>query len=260
MMVIGKDGVSVQPKESTGTGTESIEPYIVNQYEYITGIGMDDEGITVKYRTDESEDYVEGRINLDDYDQSIIDICDHCAGFEAVKYAEQFLYDTELHNCTWDFRDQIEFFDDMSDNETSCASKKTCYNCGYDSNQTNIVTSCFMKIGLVTEKYIAVNSFINYLDEEKNGFKTIDFEDARTGDIWIKKSTGTVIVVGVKGEVVYTIGTFRFSKDYVTKNAPVCQTVCKTGDDSQYQRIIYSSKKKSEEGTIYTYQGSNDGN
>ncbi|MBQ9242186.1 MAG: SH3 domain-containing protein [Proteobacteria bacterium] len=176
----------------------------------------------------------------------LLDACDQCEGRKAIDYAEQFLYDSATKLCTWDhltYSPIIQNFTDLWANYKD-------YNHGYNDNCANFVTACLKTVGLISKNMINLTQIKNHCTNQTDGYRKINYEDAKAGDIWVNSSGGhTELVIGYKDGTVYLIGSNNFS----SSNFTGCQM--DTGaSGSSYQRVSYASTSKSKTGYICSRQ------
>ena len=176
----------------------------------------------------------------------LMDACDHCEGRKAIDYAEQFLYDPATKLCTWDHLTHspiIENFTDLWANYKD-------YNHGYNDNCANFVTACLKTVGLISKNLINLSQIRKHCNDHTDGYRKVDYESAKAGDIWVNSSEGhTELVIGYKNGTIYLIGSNNFNSD----NYKGCQI--NTGASAgSYQRVSYAKTTKNQTGYICSRQ------
>ena len=231
MMVITDD---LQVRTGPGKSNPSIGS--LNQYEYIT-VTEEQDG-WYRHEFDGQEGWSSGSY--------LMDICETCEGRKAIDYAEQFLYDSDSKLCTWDHLTHAPIIENFTDLKKYNAD----YNYGYDNNCANFVTACLKTVGLISKNIIRVADVKTHCLNGTDGWRKIDFKDAKAGDIWINASEKhTELVVGYKNDNVYLIGSNNFHDDDGVKNCQVSNSGAKGSD---YQRVSYNNSNETGTNIICT--------
>lgn len=169
---------------------------------------------------------------------------------EVVDFARQYLFDN-THMCTYDLKDQIEYFADF-------AWRKEDFNYGYDKNCANFVAAILKATGRltpVTKDYTSVKLLDQHCKEGGDGYHILDDPTkARAGDIWYTNTlTHAEIVVGFDEEHPNQIKLIG-SNNYNTKDKVECLQNHSTNsklssDPTDYQRVT-EQYRKIETGTV----------
>lgn len=159
-----------------------------------------------------------------------MDACDSCLGRKAVDLAESYLWTPENQMCTHDYYGKIP-------NLTNGADTHGEY---YNNNCANFVTAILMNVGLISVHYDHVKEIRQYCMKQKEGYRMIDFADAKPGDIWMEKDSThshTELVVGSwnNGTHIITVGSMSFT----SCGSDGVKTMNLAG---KYQRVAYTDR------------------
>ncbi len=159
-----------------------------------------------------------------------MDVCDTCEGRKAVDMAENYLWTPENQMCTHDYYGEIPYLTNGADTHGNY----------YNNNCANFVTAILMNVGLISVHYDHVKEIKQYCQQGKEGYRMIDFADAKPGDIWMEKDathSHTELVVGTwnNGTHVITIGSMSFT----SCSSDGVKTMDLAG---KYQRVSYTDR------------------
>ena len=231
-MMVLTDDLNVR----TGPGASNSSIGSVNKYDYITVTDEQDGWFQHEYEGQQGW-------SAGSY---LLDVCDECEGRKAIDYAEQFLYDSSTKLCTYDHLTYTPILQNFTDLSTYGAT----YDYGYDCNCANFVTACLKTVGLISENIINVVGVKTHCLKGTDGWRQINFNEAKAGDIWINSTEKHAeLVVGYKDNKVYLIGSNNFKDSDGVNN---CQQTVSGASGSDYQRVSYDSSNESGTSIICT--------
>ena len=232
MLVVNADTLMVR----TGPSTDYPDIGALNTYQYITV--LEEKNGWYRHTYNGQDGWSSGKY--------LLDACDKCEGRKAIDYAEQFLYDSSTKLCTWDHLT----YSPIIENFTDLWATYHEYNHGYNDNCANFVTACLKSVGLISKNMINLTQINNHCTNQTDGYRKIDYANAKAGDIWVNASKGhTELVLGYKDGTIYLIGSNNFNAGNFTG----CQIDTGAGGGS-YQRVSYAATTKSGTGYICSRQ------